>query len=115
MAHGSSSLGHLLLQSIVGSEPRAYSQRRREMNDEENWLHGKQIACPNCHQWLYRVDHSPFFDDDFWYCNRCPIHVEISSYDPVVEQVKQQVRQASDARQGDRFVTFPRPLQALLH
>ena len=35
------------------------------MNEEENWLHGKQIECPNCHQWLYRVDHSPFYDEFF--------------------------------------------------
>ena len=105
---------HLLLQAIVGSEPRAYSQRRSEMNEEENWLHGKQIECPNCHQWLYRVDHSPFYDGYSRYCNRCPIHVEISYYDPVVRQVEQQVRQASEARQGEWFVTFVRALEERL-
>ena len=84
------------------------------MNEEENWLHGKQIECPNCHQWLYCVDHSPFYDEYFWYCNRCPIHVEISYYDPVVRQVEQQVRQASEARQGEWFVTFVRALEERL-
>jgi hypothetical protein len=52
------------------------------MEDDDNWLHGERIECPNCHRALYRVDHSPFYDDDFLYCGRCPIHVEVSFYDP---------------------------------
>ena len=84
------------------------------MNSEENWLHGERIACSSCHQWLYRVDHSPFLDDYALYCTRCPIRVEVSYYDPVVRQVEQQVRQASGARQGEWFVTFMRALEERL-
>lgn len=59
------------------------------LNDETNWLHGEHIACPSCHQQLYRVDHSPFYDVHFLYCDRCPIRVEVSFYDPVYTQVMQ--------------------------
>jgi hypothetical protein len=57
------------------------------MDTVENWLHGEQIECPACHQALYRVDHSPMYDEVFLYCDRCPIHVEVSYYDPVYERV----------------------------
>jgi hypothetical protein len=57
------------------------------VNDEENWLHAEQVACPSCHQALYRVDHSPFYDAVFFYCASCPIHAEVSFYDPVYGQV----------------------------
>jgi hypothetical protein len=84
------------------------------VNDEENWLHGERIECSGCHQWLYRVNHSPFFDEYFLYCNCCPIRVEVSFYDPVVKQGEQQVRQASEARQGERYVALMRTLEERL-
>jgi len=73
------------------------------VNEEENWPHGEQIHCPHCHLLLERADHSPFLDDYSLYCNRCPIRVEVSSYDPVVEQVQNQVRQATGTDQGERY------------
>jgi hypothetical protein len=57
------------------------------MDEDVNWLHGERIECPQCHQPLYRVDHSPFYDEDFLYCDQCPIHVEVSRYDPAYDQV----------------------------
>jgi hypothetical protein len=57
------------------------------MGEDVNWLHGERIECPQCHQPLYRVDHSPFYDEDFLYCDQCPIHVEVSRYDPAYDQV----------------------------
>lgn len=94
--------------------PHAYSQRRFWVNDAENWLHGEQINCSQCHQLLYRVDHSPFYDEYFLYCNRCPIRVEVSSYNPVFKQVEQQVKQASEARQGEWYMTLMRALEERL-
>ncbi|GCE18562.1 hypothetical protein [Dictyobacter kobayashii] len=63
------------------------------MNEEDNWLHGEQVECPACHQLLYRVAHAPFYDEHFLYCERCPIHVEVSYYDSVYKQLYKQVRQ----------------------
>ena len=59
------------------------------MDEEENWLRGERTECAVCHQALYRVDHSPFYDEYFLYCTQCPIHAEVSLYDPVYQQVSQ--------------------------
>jgi len=48
------------------------------VDEEINWLHGEQVECSNCHQQLYRVDHSPFYDEHFLYCDSCPMRVEVS-------------------------------------
>jgi hypothetical protein len=47
-----------------------------------NWLHGEHICCPACQADLWRVDHSPFYDEAFFYCDACPRHAEVSYYDP---------------------------------
>src|SRR5690349_7695854 len=65
------------------------SRRRSQLNEETNWLHGERIACPSCQQPLYRVDHSPFYDEHLLYCDRCPIRVEVSFYDPVYHHLTQ--------------------------
>jgi hypothetical protein len=47
-----------------------------------NWLHGEHVRCPACQADLWRVDHSPFYDEAFFYCDTCPRHAEVSYYDP---------------------------------
>jgi hypothetical protein len=84
------------------------------MNDEENWLHGAQIECSHCQQQLYRVDHSPFYDCYFLYCNRCPIHVEVCYYDPVFKQISQQVRQAPLSERGEMHQLLMQAMEAHL-
>ena len=54
---------------------------------EDNWLSAQIIDCPQCKEKLYRVDHSPFFDSDFFYCDSCTKRVEISFYDNVRKQI----------------------------
>jgi hypothetical protein len=75
-----------------------------------NWLHGARIACPSCHQPLYRVDHSPFYDEHFLYCDRCPIRVEVSFYDPVYTHITRRLAQD----EGERYVALMRALEARL-
>lgn len=58
---------------------------------DDNWLHGSIIACPHCQHRLYRVDHSPFADDWQLYCDGCANRVEVSYYDPVVDDIRMQV------------------------
>jgi hypothetical protein len=84
------------------------------MNEEENWLHGEQIECPSCHQLLYRVDHSPFYDEHFLYCDRCPIRVEVSYYDPVYTHVYKDVRQTHTQPQEDEYRVLMRAVEARL-
>jgi len=60
-------------------------------NNQDNWLRASLITCPNCHQQLYRVDHSPFDDNHHLYCDKCSNSVEVEFYDPVVMAMHKQV------------------------
>jgi hypothetical protein len=62
-------------------------KRSGQVENDENWLHFERVDCPSCHTSLCQVDHSPFYDEVFRYCDRCPIHAEVSYYDPVYERV----------------------------
>jgi len=86
------------------------SRRRSVVNEETNWLHGELIACPVCHQPLYRVDHSPFYDEHFLYCDQCPIRVEVSFYDPVY----QHLRQTLSVEEGERYAALMQALEVHL-
>jgi hypothetical protein len=58
-----------------------------ESGAEDNWLRAARIACPRCRRELFRVDHSPHYDDILLYCDRCANRVEISLYDPVYDAI----------------------------
>jgi len=81
------------------------------LDEETNWLHGEPIACPACYHPLYRVDHSPFYDEHFLYCDHCPIRVEVSFYDPVY----QHLRQTLSPDDGDTYVALMRVLEGRLN
>lgn len=68
-----------------------------EVDEDSNWLHSAKVVCPACGQALHRVDHSPFYDEDFLYCDRCPIHVEVSFYDPVYDALARDFPRFTDA------------------
>ena len=52
------------------------------MSEEiENWLDAKVYNCPNCGNGLFEVGHSPFADEDIFYCDTCPKRVDVSFYD----------------------------------
>lgn len=55
---------------------------------DENWLHEEWIDCPSCRQSLFRIDTSPFDDTYHFYCDRCPVRMEVSFYDPKLDQLK---------------------------
>jgi hypothetical protein len=52
------------------------------MSATSAWLHGEHLRCPRCQSDLWRVDHSPYYDEAFLYCDSCPRHAEVSYYDP---------------------------------
>ena len=52
-------------------------------DQDDNWLRGAVFPCPSCDQSLYRVDHSPFYDEYLLYCDRCANSVNVGFYDPV--------------------------------
>ncbi len=53
----------------------------------DNWLHAERFNCPQCHELLFRVDHSPFYDSYFLYCERCANRAEVGFYDSVYETI----------------------------
>ena len=48
---------------------------------DDNWLGAEVFDCPNCKNKLFKVGHSPFADDDVFYCDSCPKRVDVSFYD----------------------------------
>lgn len=59
--------------------------------DEDNWLDAEVIVCPVCGIRLFAVCHSPFCDDYRLYCESCPKAIEVSSYDPVLRRLVDQL------------------------
>ena len=55
----------------------------------DNWLNEEHIICPSCGQSLFRIDTSPFDDSYHFYCDSCPVRMEVSFYDPQLDQFEQ--------------------------
>jgi hypothetical protein len=55
---------------------------------DDEWLNPGFVACPSCGIRLFRVDHSPFYDEWWLYCTRCPRHAEVSYYAPIVAKLR---------------------------
>lgn len=58
-------------------------------DDDDNWLHEEWITCPACHQPLFRIDQSPLDGDYHFYCDRCPVRLDVSVYEPEYDQIQQ--------------------------
>ena len=58
-------------------------------DEEDDWLHPEWIVCPSCQQSLFRIDTSPFDHERYLYCDRCPIRVGVSVYEPEFDQIEQ--------------------------
>jgi len=54
-----------------------------DSSNTNSWLHPGLICCSRCQEALYCVDHSPFYDCYFFYCERCANRAEVGFYDPV--------------------------------
>ncbi|MEV6518916.1 hypothetical protein AB0M37_24350 [Micromonospora chalcea] len=65
---------------------------------DDNWLNGEEIICSACHERLYRLDHSPLLDCYFFYCDGCPMRVDVSCYDSTCIAITD----ALPAREGTR-------------
>jgi hypothetical protein len=52
-----------------------------------DWLEPRSITCPSCSADLFRVDHSPFYDAWFLYCDHCPRRAEVTFYDPAISEL----------------------------
>jgi hypothetical protein len=84
------------------------------VDEEANWLYGEHFECPNCHQQLYRVDHSPFYDEYFLYCDSCPMRVEVSYYDPVYKHIDKHIRQTISKDESDMYTALMQAIEARL-
>jgi acetone carboxylase gamma subunit len=71
-------------------------------DEDDNWLNGAYLTCAGCQGQIYRIDHSPLYDCYFLYCDRCPMRVDISYYDPVLASITadgyEQLMQAIEVR-----------------
>src|SRR5688500_15130738 len=47
------------------------------------WLNPRLLNCPCCDAQLFAVDHSPFYDEWYLYCDSCACRAEVSFYDPI--------------------------------
>ncbi|MFI5851892.1 hypothetical protein ACIA8B_29155 [Micromonospora chalcea] len=65
---------------------------------DDNWLNGEEVICSACHERLYRLDHSPLLDCYFFYCDGCPMRVDVSCYDSTCIAITD----ALPAREGTR-------------
>lgn len=51
------------------------------------------VECPGCGFQLCRVDISPMSDEWIFYCDSCPHRVDVSFYDSIVNQIRNQLQQ----------------------
>ncbi|MET7375860.1 hypothetical protein [Micromonospora arida] len=76
---------------------------------DDNWLNGEEITCPECHERLYRLDHSPLLDCHFLYCDSCPMRVDVSYYDKTFRTIADALPARDDA-----YTTLMAALEARL-
>ncbi|HWE18887.1 MAG TPA: hypothetical protein VG758_17150 [Hyphomicrobiaceae bacterium] len=71
---------------------------------DDNWLDGHAIACPSCQLPLWQVVHSPFYDNWFFYCDRCSRRADVSFYDAEVKAIYDAFVAGGDSRfQSERM------------
>ncbi|WP_220197346.1 hypothetical protein [Ktedonospora formicarum] len=77
--------------------------------EDDNWLNRQRITCPACQRPLERIDHSPFIDYHYLYCDTCPIHVEVCYYDETFQALDQ-----AASRENDSHTSLMRVIEARL-
>jgi hypothetical protein len=82
-----------------------------QSHDDNNWLHAAIISCPQCQNHLYRVDHSPFYDSYFLYCDTCANRVEVDLYDPIFVAITNQLTELGQMNYATRMAAIEERLQ----
>jgi hypothetical protein len=85
--------------------------------NDENWLNAEWIECPACRQPLFRIDRSPLDNSTHFYCDRCPVRIEVIPYGTEYEQIEQSFvpSRGDDEQEDDAYGTaFMRAIEARL-
>ena len=62
--------------------------------DDDHWLASYSVHCETCQAELLMLEHSPFENGYYLYCDTCPKRVDVSVYDSIFQQIERQVRAA---------------------
>jgi hypothetical protein len=60
-----------------------------EIDENDDWLASEIIECPHCQIKLLWLEHSPFENGYYFYCDSCPKRVDVSIYDPVFIEIEE--------------------------
>lgn len=81
-------------------------ENEEEYSDEE-WLKQDIIQCPNCEEDLLWIEHSPFENGYYLYCNSCPKRVDVSIYDETFSEIEDSLAEKfGDSFRGNYFETI---------
>lgn len=82
----------------------------KEFSEDENWLEEKIIQCPNCLENLLWLEHSPFENGYYLYCNSCPKRVDVSMYDEIFIKIEESLIKKSENIHGDKYFELIMPI-----
>ena len=63
-----------------------------EEGDDDHWLASYTVHCEKCRAELLMLEHSPFENGYYLYCDTCPRRVDVSVYDSVFQGIEAQVK-----------------------
>ena len=60
-------------------------------DDDGHWLAHYTVHCEKCQAELLMLEHSPFENGYYLYCDTCPKRVDVSVYDSTFQDIEKQV------------------------
>lgn len=63
-------------------------------------VRAERLSCPHCGEDLFRVDHSPLYEDHLFYCDRCANRVEFSIHDAEYVEIVRQAMSSQTQREA---------------
>lgn len=79
-------------------------------SEDSNWLEEDIIQCPNCNKDLLWIEHSPFENGYYLYCDSCPKRVELSIYDKTFNEIQDSLTAELGNAFRDRYFEFLMPV-----
>ena len=64
-----------------------------ESYDKDDWLKSDFIQCQNCKADLLWIEHSPFENSYYLYCNSCPKRVDVNVYDSIFRKIEDGIKE----------------------
>ena len=81
-----------------------------EDGDDDHWLASYTVHCEKCRAELLMLEHSPFENGYYLYCDTCPRRVDVSVYDSVFQEIEKQIKKAHTAQElEDNYLALVMP------